>query len=148
MRTLLFELRPAALADAELSDLLRQLAESVIGRARVPVELEVEGICVIPPDVKIALYRIAQETLNNIAKHSGASRAQITLHCQPHQVAMNIIDNGHGFDINQVATGSFGLGNMQERASHIGAALKVDSKVGEGTEITVVWHDNAGEESK
>jgi PAS domain S-box-containing protein len=145
MRTLLFELWPAALADAELSDLLRQLAESVIGRARVPVELEVEGICVIPPDVKIALYRIAQETLNNIAKHSGASRAQITLHCQPHQVAVNIIDNGHGFDINQVATGSFGLGNMQERASHIDAALKVDSKVGEGTEITVIWHDNAGE---
>ena len=46
MRTLLFELRPAALADAELSDLLRQLAESVIGRARVPVTLEVEGTCV------------------------------------------------------------------------------------------------------
>ena len=59
MRTLLFELRPAALADAELSDLLRQLAESVIGRARVPVTLEVEGTCVIPPDVKIAFYRIA-----------------------------------------------------------------------------------------
>ena len=145
MRTLLFELRPAALADAELSDLLRQLAESVIGRARVPVELEVEGTCVIPPDVKIAFYRIAQEALNNIAKHSGASRAQITLHCQPRQVSMNIIDNGHGFDINQVAPGSFGLGNMQERANHIGAALKIDSKAGEGTEITVTWQDNAEE---
>ena len=72
MRTLLFELRPAALADAELSDLLRQLAESVIGRARVPVTLEVEGTCAIPPDVKIAFYRIAQEALNNIAKHSGS----------------------------------------------------------------------------
>ena len=88
MRTLLFELRPAALADAELSDLLRQLSESVIGRARVPVTLEVEGTCEIPPDVKIAFYRIAQEALNNIAKHSGASHAQITLHCQPHQISM------------------------------------------------------------
>ena len=145
MRTLLFELRPAALADAELSDLLRQLAESVIGRARVPVELEVEGNCVIPADVKIAFYRIAQEALNNIAKHSGASHAQITLRCQPHQVSMNIIDNGHGFDINQVAPGSFGLGNMKERAKHIGATLKIDSKIGEGTEITVTWQDNVEE---
>jgi PAS domain S-box-containing protein len=148
MRTLLFELRPAALADAELSDLLRQLSESVIGRARVPVELEVEGTCVIPPDVKIALYRIAQESLNNIAKHSGASRAQIALHCQLHQVNLDIVDNGHGFDMNQVAPGSFGLGNMRERASHIGATLKMQSKPGEGTEITVIWQDTAGEAKK
>ena len=145
MRTLLFELRPAALADAELSDLLRQLAESVIGRARVPVTLEVEGTCVIPTDVKIAFYRIAQEALNNIAKHSGASHAQITLHCQPHQVSMNIIDNGHGFDVTQVASGSFGLGNMKERANHIGAVLKIESKIGEGTEITITWQDNVEE---
>jgi signal transduction histidine kinase len=148
MRTLLFELRPAALADAELGDLLRQLSEAVIGRARVPVTLEVEGTCLIPPDVKIALYRIAQEALNNIAKHSDAGRAQITLHCQPHQVSMHIIDNGHGFDMNQVTSGSFGLGNMKERANHIGAVIKIDSKVGEGTEITVEWHENAGEASK
>ncbi len=145
MRTLLFELRPAALADAELSDLLRQLSESVIGRARVPVTLEVEGMCETPPDVKIAFYRIAQESLNNIAKHSGASHAQITLHCQPHQISMQIIDNGHGFDITQVAPGSFGLGNMNERANHIGAALKIESKIGEGTEITVTWKENAKE---
>ena len=145
MRTLLFELRPAALADAELSDLLRQLSESVIGRARVPVTLEVEGTCAIPTDVKIAFYRIAQEALNNIAKHSGASRAQITLHCEPHQVSMQIIDNGHGFDMNQTAPGSFGLGNMNERANHIGAKLQIESKIGEGTEISVTWQDTAGE---
>jgi PAS domain S-box-containing protein len=148
MRTLLFELRPAALADAELSDLLRQLSESVIGRARVPVALEVEGTCAIPTDVKIAFYRIAQEALNNIAKHSGANRAQITLHCELHQVSMQIIDNGHGFDTTQVTPGSFGLGNMNERANKIGALLKIDSKVGEGTEITVTWQENAEEVSK
>ena len=145
MRTLLFELRPAALADAELSDLLRQLSESVIGRARVPITLEVEGTCAIPTDVKIALYRIAQEALNNIAKHSGASRAQISLRCQPGQVSLDIIDNGHGFDITKTAPGSFGLGNMNERANHIGAVLKIDSKVGEGTEITVNWQDKTVE---
>jgi signal transduction histidine kinase len=95
--------------------------------------------------VKIAFYRIAQEALNNIAKHSGASHAQITLYCQPHQVSMNIIDNGHGFDVTQVASGSFGLGNMKERANHIGAVLKIESKIGEGTEITITWQDNVEE---
>ena len=145
MRTLLFELRPAALADADLNDLLRQLAESVIGRARVPVTLEVEGACEIPPDVKVALYRIAQEALNNIAKHSGASQAQVSLHCQPQGINLQIIDNGHGFDISRAAPGSFGLNNMKERAGQIGAALRIESKINQGTEITVDWHDHAGE---
>jgi PAS domain S-box-containing protein len=148
MRTLLFELRPAALADADLNELLRQLAESVIGRARVPVTLEVDGSCEIPTDVKIALYRIAQEALNNIAKHSGANRAQVSLHCQPAHVTLQIIDNGHGFDTSQVATGSFGLNNMKERAGQMGAILNIESKTGQGTDITVDWRDHAGEVPK
>ncbi len=139
MRTLLFELRPAALADADLNDLLRQLAESITGRTRVPVALEVEGDCEIPADVKVALYRIAQEALNNIAKHSGASRAQVSLHCQPDGVELHIIDNGHGFDAAQETAGSFGLGNMKERANGIGALLNIASKPGEGTEVSVTW---------
>ena len=145
MRTLLFELRPAALADADLNDLLRQLAESVIGRARVPVTLKIDGTREVPSDVKIVLYRIAQEALNNIAKHSGASQAQVSLRCQPHRITLQITDNGHGFDISKVATGSFGLNNMKERAAQIGAALQIDSKIDQGTEITVDWHDDAGE---
>ncbi len=83
-----------------------------------------------------------------MAKHSGASRAQVTLHCESHEVALHIIDNGHGFDSSQVASGGFGLGNMNERAGQIGASLKIDSKVNEGTEITVIWNDHAGEMTK
>jgi PAS domain S-box-containing protein len=148
MRTLLFELRPAALADADLNDLLRQLAESVIGRARVPVVLEVDGSCEAPTDVKIALYRIAQEALNNIAKHSGATRGQVSLQCRPGRITLQIIDNGHGFDTAQANTGSFGLNNIRERAAQIGARLKIDSKINEGTEITVDWQADAGEISR
>jgi PAS domain S-box-containing protein len=144
MRTLLFELRPAALADADLTDLLRQLAESVIGRARVPVALEIDGNGKVPTEVKIALYRIAQEALNNIAKHSGASQAQVSLHCQPHQIVLQITDNGHGFKVSETTPGSFGLSNMKERAGQIGAVLKIESKIGQGTDITVAWHDDAG----
>jgi PAS domain S-box-containing protein len=145
MRTLLFELRPAALVDADLHDLLRQLAESVTGRARIPVALEVEGECEIPPDIKVAFYRIAQEALNNIAKHSGAGRAQVALHCRPDGVELSIIDNGHGFDTAQETAGSFGLGNMKERANGIAALLKINSKPGEGTEVSVTWSDHKEE---
>jgi PAS domain S-box-containing protein len=148
MRTLLFELRPAALADADLNDLLRQLAESVTGRARVPIALEVDGNCDVPTDVKIALYRIAQEALNNIAKHSGATNGQVSLHCRPGRVTLQVIDNGHGFDMAQANTGSFGLSNIRERAAQIGAKLKIDSKINEGTEITVDWQAGAGEATR
>jgi signal transduction histidine kinase len=74
MRTLLFELRPAALQDVDIRDLLKQLGESVTGRSRIPVTLEINGECELPLDVKIALYRLCQEALNNIVKHAQASR--------------------------------------------------------------------------
>jgi signal transduction histidine kinase len=80
MRTLLLELRPTALVDAELGALLRQLADSITGRARIPVSVEVIGHCEQAPELKVALYRIAQEALNNVAKHSGATQATVSLH--------------------------------------------------------------------
>ena len=79
MRTLLMELRPAALHEATLIDLVRQLAEAFTGRTRVPVEIGVTGDPTPPVDVKIAVYRIAQETLNNIAKHAKARHVRVNL---------------------------------------------------------------------
>jgi signal transduction histidine kinase len=73
MRTLLLELRPANLAQTELDTLLCQLGTSVTNRTGLPVAVIVEGQDDLPPDVKVALYRIAQEALNNITKHAQAS---------------------------------------------------------------------------
>ncbi len=143
MRTLLFELRPSALADADLNELLHQLGESVFGRARVRVEVETTGNCELPGEVKIAFYRIAQEGLNNVAKHSGASEAQVFLNCQEHGARLSIADNGKGFDAGKVSSSRFGLKNMKERADQIGATLDVDSKAGQGTRIAVDWHDDS-----
>jgi len=139
MRTLLLELRPAALVEASLADLLRQLAESITGRARVPVAFELEGECELEAEVKVALYRIAQEALNNVAKHAGASRATVSLRCEPGQVDLHIRDDGIGFDPGGLAPNSLGLGIMRERAEAIGAELKADSRPGTGTLIEVVW---------
>jgi signal transduction histidine kinase/PAS domain-containing protein len=151
MRTLLLELRPSALVEARLSDLLRQLAESITGRARVPVALEVEGECDLEAEVKVALYRIAQEALNNVAKHARATRATVSLRCFPWpaegegsgaRVELAIRDDGIGFDPGSIAPNSLGLGIMRERAEAVGAALTVESQPGAGTQIEVVWRSS------
>jgi two-component system nitrate/nitrite sensor histidine kinase NarX len=139
MRTLLMELRPSALAEARLSELLRQLAESIAGRARVPVDLQVEGECSLDAEAKVALYRIAQEALNNIAKHASASAATIRLYCQPGLVELRVADDGLGFDPGTLPANSLGLGIMGERAESIGAELEINSQPGSGTEISVTW---------
>jgi PAS domain S-box-containing protein len=139
MRTLLLELRPAALVDAELGDLLHQLGESITGRARVPVDVTVAGECHPSPEVKIALYRIAQEALNNVAKHSGAARAKVELTCTGARITLSIRDNGRGFDMKNTLPDSLGLGIMRERAKDINADITIESRPGEGTEVRVVW---------
>ena len=139
MRTLLFELRPVAMENAEISELFKHLADSVTGRARVPVELEIEGACKFPVEVKIALYRIAQEALNNIAKHSGASQANVRLICGSNEVVLEVTDNGKGFDLENARLGSLGLGIMRERAGKIGASVDIDSRPGNGTRVAVIW---------
>ncbi len=146
MRTLLLELRPTALEDIELGDLLRQLGESVTGRARVPVDVTVAGECHPPSEVKVALYRIAQEALNNVAKHSGAKRAKVDLDCREDGVTLAIRDNGRGFDVKSTPPDSLGLGIMRERAKGINADLSLESKIGEGTEVKAIWRTDEGQE--
>jgi len=142
MRTLLLELRPAALVDAELGDLLRQLAESITGRARIPVIASIQGHCAESPEFKVALYRIAQEALNNVAKHSQATKAEVGLHCEPDEIELIIRDNGKGFSLEASRPDSLGLGIMLERARSIGATLNIESQVGIGTIVTVNWKND------
>jgi PAS domain S-box-containing protein len=145
MRALLLELRPMALAETELGDLLCQLAEAATSRARLPVALDVEWQGLLPPEVQVALYRIAQEALNNMAKHSRASQAQVSLRPSPNSppssggVELCISDDGRGFNPADVSPQHLGLGIMRERAESIGAALRIDSRVGHGTRVVAVW---------
>jgi PAS domain S-box-containing protein len=140
MRTLLLELRPSALVEADLGDLLRQLAESITGRARIPVTVQIDGSCQEAPEIKVALYRIAQEALNNAAKHSEASRIEIALRCASNMVELSVIDDGRGFDVESVSPDHLGLGIMRERAEASGATLKIESQIGRGTQVTAVLH--------
>ena len=139
MRSLLMELRPASLAESPLPDLLRGLAEAFTGRSRVPAEVDVEGDCHAPADVKVALYRIAQEALNNIAKHAAAQRVWIALHCDGTRVRLAVRDDGRGFAPGNASPESLGLAIMGERAARAGATVRVESTPDEGTLVEVLW---------
>jgi signal transduction histidine kinase len=139
MRTLLLELRPSALAEAELPFLMKQLGESIAGRSRIPVNVSIEGQCSLPIEAKIAFYRIAQEALNNVSKHSGAKQAVVSLECSAEQAELSVIDDGQGFDVAANSGKSLGLGIIRERAREIGASLSIQSQAGAGTSITVIY---------
>jgi len=146
MRALLLELRPATLTETSLAELLRQLTQAFGGRSRLPIELIVEGERPLPPETQVALYRIAQEALNNITKHAGASQATLKLLFSPQAVSLSIQDDGRGFDLSDVPPNSLGLGIMRERVEKIGAQLTIKSQIGEGTAVIVsVAADNEEE---
>ncbi|MGE5264248.1 MAG: GAF domain-containing protein [Acidobacteriota bacterium] len=146
MRTLLLELRPAALVETKLGSPIRQLCEAAAGREGLLANVQIEGDCILPADVHIAMYRIAQEALNNILKHARATRVTARLVCRPigtsQVVELSVEDDGRGFDLTNVGSGHFGLGNLRDRAQAMGAELEIASKPGKGTRIKVVWkHD-------
>ena len=148
MRTLLLELRPSALAQVSLSDLLKQLTESAVGRSRLPVRLSVEGTRELPADVKIAFYRIVQEALNNVVKYSNAKEVKLELLQTTSFIEVSVRDNGVGFEVDQVTANHFGLRIMRERADSIGAELRIVSEIGQGTHVTVTWNDPDMEEEE
>jgi nitrate/nitrite-specific signal transduction histidine kinase len=139
MRTLLLEMRPEALERSDIKSLLTQLADAFTGRVRVPVSLAIEGDCKATHEVKVAFYRVAQEALNNVAKHSGARQVGLVLACQPRQMNLTIRDDGLGFEPGSITPDHMGLAIMRERASSIGACLKVESQVGQGTTVELDW---------
>jgi signal transduction histidine kinase len=139
MRVLLLELRPQTLVQVSFEQLIQQLTASLKGRKQIDFEFDIDPIPALPSEVKISLYRIFQEILNNIVKHSGATYAMIGVKILDHTLLLSVQDNGQGFNLQGVAPNSLGLGIMHERANIIGATLTVKSNMGEGTAITVTW---------
>lgn len=135
LRTLLVELRPERLLQAELGELIQQLAQAITGRYRLPVDTQVEDVGPLPADIKIALYRITQEALTNAARHAAANRVTVRLRSIEDTLTLTIEDDGQGFDPQHTPTGHFGLSIMRERAEAIGSSLALDSMKGKGTTL-------------
>jgi two-component system nitrate/nitrite sensor histidine kinase NarX len=149
MRALLVELRPSALTDTDLADLLRLLGNAFTGRTNIPVIVTVTGEGVLPAEAQVVLYRICQEALNNIAKHAKASQVEIDVLHELGSLELYIRDNGRGFDTAEpMLPGHYGLSMMRERAETIGALLTVTSQMGQGTEITIRWSPASRKEPK
>ena len=144
MRSLLLEMRPAALAKSSLDDLLRHLVAATEARSRIPVKLSLADSPALPPDVTIALYRIAQEAMNNVVRHSKARRAWVTLGCSDELVKLVVGDDGRGFDSSHVGPEEFGLQIMRERAEAVAAILSVASESRRGTVVTAEWSNPQG----
>lgn len=142
LRTLLIDLRPERLVKANLDELIRQLAQATAGRYQLPVKTQIEACEALPADVKIALYRICQEALNNAAKHANASLVTIRLTGSDDILSLTIGDDGQGFDPAQISDASFGLSIMRERAAAIGASLSVNTAEHQGTVIRVTYRMN------
>ena len=146
MRTLLVELRPTALTEKPLGDLLGHLVAAVSGQTRTPVRLTVEGETRLRPEMQVALYRIAQEALNNVAKHARAKQAWVNLRCEAAAGTLEVIDDGRGFDVEvaKAAPEHLGLDIMRERAEAIGAHFTVESLPGQGARVCVCWQNKGG----
>jgi signal transduction histidine kinase len=139
MRTLLLEMRPESLERADLKSLITQLTDAFVGRVRIPLNLHMNGDCKLAHEVKMVFYRVVQETLNNIAKHSGARQVEVQLECQPGQMNLIIKDDGLGFELDSVLPGHMGIAIMRERANSIGASFRITSQPGQGTTVELGW---------
>jgi two-component system, NarL family, sensor histidine kinase LiaS len=143
---LIHEMRPAALEEKGLADALRDYAAGWSRGSGVPVEVRVQGEREVSLEVEQALFRVAQEALANVAKHSGAGHAGVDLIYGEDAVRLRITDDGRGFDPAEASGEGFGLQSMSDRLAGIGGRVDIESAPGEGTTVTCVCP--AGEPSR
>ncbi len=135
------ELRPTILDDLGWIPAIRFLADRVSERASLAIDIQAADSGRLPSEMETTLYRIAQEALNNIAKHAKAKNVWIRAWQENQVLRCSIRDDGEGFNAGntQEAAGRKGLGlvAMQERASAIGGTLRIESYSGQGTELSL-----------
>ena len=131
---------PSGLLDLGLEPALQSLCNKMSIPGRVSIEMDYHRESpdiVLTFDIRVCLYRIAQECLNNILKHSNASKALVMVTKSTTWIEMEISDNGKGFDFREIDRGK-GLKNMTERAEILGGAVTIDSEKSRGTRISVL----------
>jgi two-component system sensor histidine kinase DegS len=142
VRRFIFNLRPASLTDAGLVATLKYYTSDYSEQTGIKVDLNVSENLLLSSNQELVVFRVIQEALQNIHKHAEANLITIDVQQRPGgPLSVNIVDDGHGFDtkrVRQGRTGSSGLVSMRERASTVGGTLKVESRPGSGTTVTLV----------
>lgn len=136
-RRIIEDLRPSSLSNLGLTTSLEILTREFAQRSNIDVESSLEQV-ELPDATQLTVYRIVQESLTNIGKYAGASRVVVSVHNYPTYVAVQIQDNGNGFDMHSVRPNSHGLAGMRHRVEAAGGRLTVTSSLGEGTTISAV----------
>lgn len=146
VRQIIFDMRPMSLDDLGLVPAVRQLINKLDERNLLKTDFQVDGKShPLDKHVEVCLFRMIQEALNNVYRHSGVTNAKVRMLFAPDHLAMVIADEGEGFDMaameeerkNSEGNGHFGILGMEERASIIGAILTVLSEPGKGTKVHI-----------
>jgi PAS domain S-box-containing protein len=136
MRLLVYELRPLDYLEEGLQGALQRRLDAVEKRTGMNAHLEVSGDLNLDEATEMALYRIAQEALNNTLKHAGATQVNVAIRSVPGKVEMEIADNGCGFNLQDKAmAGGMGLVTMQERIHALNGSLRIATQPGSGTRV-------------
>ena len=139
-RRMTTNLRPSILDDlgilATLNWFCREF-QKIYPQFQIQKEIDIQEE-EVPEDLKIVVFRILQEAMNNIAKHSRANRVLLSLEKRQNRLAFRVEDNGTGFNLESCQRG-LGLSSMKERAQHSGGVFTLESYPGKGTCVQVVW---------
>lgn len=138
LRAMILELKPSLLDEKGLAEALRLHCELFSQRQNVPVDLSVEDAPGLSAEQQVAVYRIAQEALANVQRHSGATRVSISLAFKDGKFALVVADDGRGFDPGSIFAG-VGLHSMEQRCARNNGTLRVTSSPGTGTRIEAVF---------
>jgi signal transduction histidine kinase len=140
LRALIFGLRPESLAEEGLIVGLQRLTAAVAARHKLTVDLVANAEPDLDIRTKEALYRIAQEAIQNVVKHASARSVEVQLIADRHDVELRIADDGVGFEPGADYPGHIGLNSMKERAHALNLELTVDSHPGAGVQVKVRTH--------
>jgi signal transduction histidine kinase len=136
VRNMALLLRPPMLDDLGLVPALQWQAREIGRRSGIHVKIAAEGIPeTLPEDLKTCIYRVVQEALHNVLQHAEAQMARVSIHLEGPRIFLSIQDDGKGFSQRERGMGLLG---MQERVSHLGGSLAVESEPGEGATLRVI----------
>lgn len=143
LRTMFLETHAGAVGQTPLAGLLRHVVEEAGSHTSVAISLEVDGERLLPPEVRVAAYRVAQQAVANAIRHARATSVCVSLRLLSSGLRLRIEDDGSGFD-DAACDRHSGLAMMRERAEAVGAVCAVESAPGLGTAVEFVWRDRAG----
>lgn len=136
-RRIIEDLRPSSLSNLGLTAAIEILTREYAERAGIEVETSLETVK-LPDAAQLTVYRMVQEALTNIGKYAKASKVLVSVHGHPTHVAVQVRDNGQGFDPAEVRPTSHGLSGMRHRVESAGGRLSITSRPGSGTLVSAV----------